>query len=75
MVANWTFLTNHARVLLCIAHDPGVRLRDFGDRRELTAAAGGLRAIRRAEPPPPAGPVLTANAGAMRELLARLDPG
>ena len=29
MVANWTFLTNHARVLLCIAHDPGVRLRDI----------------------------------------------
>jgi hypothetical protein len=28
-VANWTFLTNHARVLLCIAHDPGVRLRDL----------------------------------------------
>lgn len=24
----WSFLTNHARVLLCIAHDPGVRLRD-----------------------------------------------
>jgi hypothetical protein len=28
-VANWSFLTNHARVLLCIAHDPGVRLRDI----------------------------------------------
>ena len=26
---SWTFLTNHARVLLCIAHDPGVRLRDI----------------------------------------------
>ncbi|HEU5421388.1 MAG TPA: winged helix-turn-helix domain-containing protein [Streptosporangiaceae bacterium] len=26
---NWTFLTNHARALLCIAHDPGVRLRDI----------------------------------------------
>ena len=25
----WTFLTNHARVLVCIAHDPGVRLRDI----------------------------------------------
>jgi len=25
----WGFLTNHARVLLCIAHDPGVRLRDI----------------------------------------------
>jgi predicted ArsR family transcriptional regulator len=29
MVANWTFLTSHARALLCIAHDPGVRLRDI----------------------------------------------
>ena len=26
---NWSFLTNHARVLLRIAHDPGVRLRDL----------------------------------------------
>jgi hypothetical protein len=25
----WTFLTNHGRVLLCIARDPGVRLRDI----------------------------------------------
>jgi Mn-dependent DtxR family transcriptional regulator len=25
----WGFLTNHARVLLCIARDPGVRLRDI----------------------------------------------
>jgi hypothetical protein len=29
MMVNWTFLTNHARVLLCISHDPGVRLRDI----------------------------------------------
>jgi MarR family len=28
-VAEWSFLTNHARVLLCVAHDPGVRLRDI----------------------------------------------
>jgi len=28
-VATWTFLTPHARVLLCVAHDPGVRLRDI----------------------------------------------
>jgi DNA-binding MarR family transcriptional regulator len=25
----WGFLTNHARALLCIADDPGVRLRDI----------------------------------------------
>ena len=28
-MASWTFLTPHARVLLCVAHDPGVRLRDI----------------------------------------------
>jgi len=29
MTANWIFLTSHARVLLCIADDPGVRLREI----------------------------------------------
>ena len=28
-MADWGFLTNHARVLVCIAHDPGARLRDI----------------------------------------------
>jgi MarR family len=28
-MANWGFLTNHARVLLYVAHDPGARLRDI----------------------------------------------
>ena len=28
-MANWSFLTSHARVLLCIAQDPDVRLRDI----------------------------------------------
>ena len=28
-MANWGFLTSHARVLMCIAHDPGARLRDI----------------------------------------------
>jgi IclR helix-turn-helix domain len=28
-VASWSFLTSHARVLMCIAHDPGARLRDI----------------------------------------------
>jgi hypothetical protein len=35
-VADWSFLTNHARVLLCIAHDPGVRLRDIAARVGIT---------------------------------------
>jgi len=35
-MASWSFLTNHARVLLCIAHDPGVRLRDIAVRTGIT---------------------------------------
>jgi DNA-binding IclR family transcriptional regulator len=27
---SWSFLTNHAQVLLCISHDPGIRLREIG---------------------------------------------
>src|ERR1700751_633850 len=30
-MGEWSFLTNHARVLVCIARDPGVRLRDIAD--------------------------------------------
>ena len=33
---DWSFLTNHGRVLLCIAHDPGVRLRDIADELDIT---------------------------------------
>ena len=32
----WSFLTNHGRVLLCIAGDPGVRLRDIAARVGIT---------------------------------------
>ena len=28
-MTDWSFLTTHARVLVCIAHDPGARLRDI----------------------------------------------
>ena len=35
-MATWGFLTNHARVLLCIARDPGVRLRDIADNVGIT---------------------------------------
>jgi hypothetical protein len=28
-MSEWSFFTNHARVLISIAHDPGVRLRDI----------------------------------------------
>ncbi|MGW3324303.1 helix-turn-helix transcriptional regulator [Streptomyces virginiae] len=32
----WTFLTNHARVLIAIARDPGIRLRDIAVECGLT---------------------------------------
>lgn len=32
----WSFLTNYARALVCIAHDPGVRLRDIAMALEIT---------------------------------------
>jgi DNA-binding IclR family transcriptional regulator len=35
-MAEWSFLTNHARVLVCIARDPGVRLRDLADSLGIT---------------------------------------
>jgi len=35
----WSFLTNHAQVLVCIARDPGVRLRDIGERVGITERA------------------------------------
>jgi predicted transcriptional regulator len=37
--ATWSFLTNHARVLLCIAQDPGVRLREIGETVGITERA------------------------------------
>jgi DNA-binding IclR family transcriptional regulator len=33
-MAEWKFITNHAQVLLCVAHDPEIRL------REIAAACG-----------------------------------
>jgi DNA-binding MarR family transcriptional regulator len=35
----WSFLTNHAQVLVCIAHDPEVRLREIGDTVGITERA------------------------------------
>lgn len=35
----WTFLTNHAHVLLCIAADPEVRLRDIASAVGITERA------------------------------------
>lgn len=38
-MAEWTFLTNHAHAMLCIARDPGIRLRDVADRVGVTERA------------------------------------
>jgi predicted transcriptional regulator of viral defense system len=38
-VTEWTFLTNHAHVLLCIARDPDIRLRDVADYVGITERA------------------------------------
>lgn len=35
----WTFLTNHAHVLLCVAQDPEIRLRDVADKVGITERA------------------------------------
>lgn len=35
----WTFLSNHGLVLICIAQDQEIRLRDIGDRIGITERA------------------------------------
>jgi DNA-binding IclR family transcriptional regulator len=35
----WTFLTNHAQVLLCLSDAPDIRLRDVADRVGITERA------------------------------------
>lgn len=35
----WTFLTNHAHVMVCISRDPGMRGRDIAERVGITERA------------------------------------
>lgn len=35
----WSFLTNHAQVLVCISQDPAVRLREIGETVGITERA------------------------------------
>jgi DNA-binding MarR family transcriptional regulator len=37
--SSWTFLTNHAHVLLCISRDPQARIRDLAERVGITERA------------------------------------
>ncbi|WP_185921956.1 MarR family transcriptional regulator [Streptomyces sp. WAC06614] len=39
--SNWTFVTNHARILAMILRDPEVRLRDLASGCQLTERAAG----------------------------------
>jgi hypothetical protein len=47
---DWTFLSNHATVLLCIAQEPEIRLREVAERVRIVADlehAGYLSRVRR----------------------------
>lgn len=35
----WSFLTNHFRILLCLARDPSLRIRDLSDQIGITQRA------------------------------------
>ena len=37
--STWTFLTNHTHVLICLAQDPTMRIRDIADRIGITERA------------------------------------
>lgn len=36
---SWTFLTNHSHVLICLARDPGLRVRDVAEQVGITERA------------------------------------
>jgi DNA-binding transcriptional ArsR family regulator len=38
-IPRWDFLTNHAHVLVCVARDPGIRLRDIAAAVGITERA------------------------------------
>jgi len=44
----WTFLSNYAHVLVCLAEDPTARMRDVGDRVGITERAA-IRIVKHLE--------------------------
>jgi predicted ArsR family transcriptional regulator len=38
-MGDWTFLTNHGAVLLCVAEEPRARVRDIAERTGITERA------------------------------------
>jgi predicted transcriptional regulator len=49
VIPSWSFLTNHARVLLCIAQDPGIRLREIGEAIGITERSAHRIVVELAE--------------------------
>ena len=49
-MASWSFLTSHARALLCIARDPGARLRDVAVSLGIPNAAPTASSPARPQP-------------------------
>ena len=68
-MADWSFLTNHAQALLCIAHDPGMRLRDIGGKLGITERAAYGIVLDLAE----AGYVIKDKAGRRNRYVIRTD--
>ena len=46
-MAQWTFLTNHAHVLLCVAQNPNVRLREVANLVGITERAAQRKQLGR----------------------------
>ncbi len=72
MMADWTFLTNHARVLLCLARDPGVRLRDIAASLGITERSAPASSATSWPFLPAPTPGVTAGAPGPIDDLARL---
>ncbi len=65
----WTFLTNHAHVLVCLAADPGLRVRDIATRVGITERA----VVRILGDLVDAGYVVRRRTGRRNEYALRLD--
>jgi hypothetical protein len=65
----WTFLTNHAHVLVCLATDPGLRVRDIATRVGITERA----AVRILGDLVGAGYLVRRRVGRRNEYALRLD--
>ena len=67
--ASWTFLTSHAHVLLCLAQDPDIRVRDVAEHVGITERA----TLRILHDLAAAGYVVAARVGRRNHYRLRLD--